>query len=98
MAEPRASADRNVAPPMPLGGGLHFGLRRAVRGQRIDHRSRGGPRTDGTGPFQRSFMRRFVVAFSVFLSLLLVGQAKAGEAYYLLMFGAQRVPADPDYS
>lgn len=30
--------------------------------------------------------------------LLSAGGASAGEAYFLLMFGSQRVPANPDYS
>lgn len=42
-------------------------------------------------------MRRFAACL-LLLGSLFAGRASAGEDYYLLMFGAQRVPSDPDYS
>jgi hypothetical protein len=35
---------------------------------------------------------------ATFLLIACGGATEAGEAHYLLMFGSQRVPADPDYS
>lgn len=35
---------------------------------------------------------------AVLLSLACTGAARAGEDYFLLMFGSQRVPANPNYS
>jgi hypothetical protein len=32
------------------------------------------------------------------LTLLVAAQGRAGDAYYLIMFGAQRTPNEPDYS
>src|SRR5687767_7453101 len=52
------------------------------------------PRTYGRG---NGFMRLRVCLASMLL-LALAGGARAGEDYFLLMFGAQRVPNNPNYS
>src|SRR5215203_773183 len=41
---------------------------------------------------------RWLAVFAILLSLALTPSARAGEEYYLLMFGSQRVPANPNYS
>lgn len=43
-------------------------------------------------------MRRHVLCLAVILSLLGAERARAGEDYFLLMFGSQAIPNDPNYS
>jgi hypothetical protein len=42
--------------------------------------------------------RPLLVGLAALLILGPAGRARAGEAYYLLMFGSQQVPNDPNYS
>jgi len=43
-------------------------------------------------------MRCRIALASLTVALLLTGTARAGEDFYVLMFGSQRIPANPNYS
>src|ERR1700730_545829 len=50
-------------------------------------------------PRQRCGSRRFLVALAATLvALVPASKAQAGEAYYVMVFGSQRIPNEPSYS
>src|SRR5207247_2148397 len=55
--------------------------------------------TDETEPTERGpVMTVRVAMLTLLLSLAFAGDGRAGADFYLLMFGQQRIPPDPDHS